>query len=174
MTKRGAREQAIAGRSYGHGAECGDERDRLAMHHARCRICRHPEREEIEREFLDWVSPREIAERWKIASYRAIYRHAQAVGLQEQRRRNRQGALDCIIEHVGEVTVTASAVVAAIRLGAKLEREAESEADGERGGPGFVLSLGGLPRTNAVTGRAPAGEGATQTLKPFGRADNAG
>jgi hypothetical protein len=148
-------------------ARGGDERDRLALHGARCRICKHPEREEIEREFLEWVSPREIAARWKIASYRAIYRHAQAVGLQEQRRRNRQGALDCIIEHVREVQVTANAVLGAIRLGAKLEREENEDASEQRGKPGFVLSLDGLPRTDAVTGRFPQGECDTRTLKAF-------
>lgn len=167
MTKRGARgagNRRPAPRSWGGG---GDERDRLAMHQARCRICQHPEREEIEREFLDWVSPRETAGRWKIASYRAIYRHAHAVGLQEQRRRKRQGALDCIIERVRDVPVTASAVVAAIRLGAKLER------DGEEAGQRIVLSLDGLPRTDAVTGHLGHGEFANRTLKPFGRVDNA-
>ena len=149
MTMWGAKGRANGGGSRGDGGGDGDERDQLALHWARCRICKHPEREEIEREFLEWVSPRETAERWKIASYRAIYRHAHAVGLDEQRRRNRQGALDCIIERVREVPVTAGAVVAAVRLGAQLDQDAEEME------PRIVLGFEGLPRTDAVTGRAP-------------------
>lgn len=174
MTKRGAKKPAITGEAHGHRAGNGNERDRLAMHRARCRICNHPEREEIEREFLHWMSPRETAERWKMASYRAIYRHAHAVGLYERRRRNRQGALDCIIERVREVPVTASAVVAAIRLGAALDREGKDGAEGERGEEGFVLGLNGLPRTDAVTRRLERGGGGRRTLKAAERADGAG
>jgi hypothetical protein len=138
-----------------------DERARLAAHRARCSICRHPERKEIEREFLDWVSPREIAEDWKLPSYRAIYRHAHAVGLFERRRENRLTALDAIIERVQDVPVTASAVVAAIRLSLELEGE-RRETKRQAREPGFLLSLEGLPRTNAVTGVAPDDGGTLQ------------
>jgi hypothetical protein len=138
----------------------------LAAHRARCGICKHPECEEIEREFLDWVSPREIAENWKLASYRAIYRHAHAVGLFERRRKNRLAALEAIIERVREVPVTASAVVAAIRLSMELEGERDEPE------PKFRWSLEGLPRTNAVTGVAPGDEGALQRAPAGG--DGAG
>ncbi len=154
MFNWGGKEKATAGGSNGHGSSVADNQLCLAQHRARCRICKHPEREEIEREFLDWVSLREIAEDWKLPSFRAIYRHAHAVGLFERRRKNRLAALDAIIERVHEVPVTASAVVAAIRL--SLELEGEPTGSGRRSqAPEFLLSLEGLPRTNAVTGVAP-------------------
>ena len=58
----------------------------LARHRAQCRICRHPRREEIEWEFLDWVPGREIAETYKLGSSRAVYRHAHAHDLLRRRR----------------------------------------------------------------------------------------
>ncbi len=152
-------------------ASC-DAQMSLARRLTRSRICRHPEREEIEREFVDWESLREMAKTWGFASYRATYRRAHATGLCEQRRENRRGALDCIIERVRESPVTASAVVAAIRLGERLDRE---EREGRRAGgrqAEFTLSLDGLPRTNAVTGRAPD-EGALEVgLKPAATTDD--
>ncbi len=96
----------------------------LTRHEARCRVCRHPQRQEMEREFLDWISPREIAEEYKV-SKTTIYRHAEATGLLEQRRRNMRLALDHVIERSRDVEVTASAVISAIRLLLEMEaREA--------------------------------------------------
>jgi hypothetical protein len=95
----------------------------LKRHKERCHICRHPQREEIEEDFLDWTSPREIAETYGIASYRAIYRHATAVGLFDRRRANIQRATDRIIERVGDTQVTAGAIIAAIRITINEERK---------------------------------------------------
>ncbi len=157
MFNWGGKEQATAGRSDGHGSSGRDNQLRLAQHRARCSICKHPECEEIEQEFLDWMNPRQIAEEWELPTYRAIYRHAHAVGLFERRRENRLAALDAIIQRVHEVPVTASAVVAAIRLSLELEGEPTGAGRQSRA-PKFLLSLEGLPRTNAVTGVAPRGE----------------
>jgi hypothetical protein len=88
----------------------------LARHRAQCRICRHPRREEIEWEFLDWVPGREIAETYKLASARAVYRHAHALDLLRRRRGYVQRALDSIIERSGEAKITAGSVVSAVRL----------------------------------------------------------
>jgi hypothetical protein len=95
----------------------------LERHKARCRICRHPRREEIEEDFLDWSSPRELAETYQLPDFRAIYRHATAVGLFDRRRRNIQRATDRIIERVADVDVNAWAVVAAIRITLNEERK---------------------------------------------------
>lgn len=92
----------------------------LKRHEAQCGICRHPQRAEIEREFLDWSSPREIGAEYKI-SKTALYRHAEATGLVERRRDNRGIALERMIERAGEAEVTASAVIAAIRMLLRME-----------------------------------------------------
>ena len=97
----------------------------LERHRAQCQICQHPECKQIEREFLDWTSPRELAETYKLGSYRAVYRHAHALDLFDRRRSNVYAALDRIIERAGEVKVTASAVIAAVRLMAKIEAKGD-------------------------------------------------
>lgn len=88
----------------------------LARHRAQCRICRHPQREEIEREFLDWVPAREIAEIYKLADFRTVYRHAHAVDLFLARRGHVERVLDGIIERAGEAKITSGAVISAIKL----------------------------------------------------------
>lgn len=95
----------------------------LERHRAHCTICRHPRREEIEQDFLGWSSPRELAETYRLASYRAIYRHAEAMGLFDRRRKNIQRATDRIIERVGNLEPNALAVIAAIRMTLNEERK---------------------------------------------------
>jgi hypothetical protein len=92
----------------------------LSRHARGCRICAHPNREEIERDFLSWVSPAKIASEYKLLNRATVYRHAHALDLFPKRARNLRGALERIIERVGEVEVSASAVVAAIQAYAKI------------------------------------------------------
>jgi hypothetical protein len=94
----------------------------LAQHRARCRVCRHAQREEIERQFLEWENPREIAAQYKFPSYRSIYRHARAMGLFRKRLGHIELALDRIIERVGGVNITAASVIAAARLRMEIEK----------------------------------------------------
>ena len=91
----------------------------LTRHERDCRVCRHPEREEIEAEFISWVSPVELAAEHKIP-VRAIYRHAHAAALFSRRNRNIRAALGTIIEKVGRVHVNAQAVVSAIAVLSKI------------------------------------------------------
>lgn len=88
----------------------------LARHRAQCHICRHAQRDAIEQEFLDWVPAREIAEEYKLGSYRAVYRHAHALALFRARRGHVERVLDNILERSGEAKITAASVVSAIRL----------------------------------------------------------
>jgi hypothetical protein len=86
----------------------------LGRHATECKICAHEQREEIERDFINWKSPATIAKQYKLANRASIYRHAHALGLFAKRQRNVRAALEKIIERAGEVEVNASAVVAAI------------------------------------------------------------
>jgi hypothetical protein len=92
---------------------------KVKRHEVRCGICHHPQRAELEREFLDWASPREIVAEYKV-SKTALYRHAEATGLIERRRNNRGIALERMIERAGDTKVTAAAVISAIRLLVKM------------------------------------------------------
>ena len=91
-----------------------------AMHASQCSICRHPEWEEIEREFMMWKSAKEIANDFQLPSHTSVYRHAHAAGLFDQRRGKTIFALDRVIEHACDVKPTAAAVVSAIALIVKI------------------------------------------------------
>ena len=89
-------------------------------HAAECRICSHPQREQIERDFVNWRSPALIAKQYGLRNRSSVYRHAHATGLFPKRQRNIRAALEKIIERAGEVEVTAAAVVAAVQAYTKI------------------------------------------------------
>lgn len=78
-----------------------------------CRICLHPQREQIEQDFCAWESAAKIAKQYRIGSRTTIYRHARAFNLFSQRDRKVSMALGRIIERGANCRVTASIVVAA-------------------------------------------------------------
>jgi len=53
----------------------------LGRHAAECKICAHDQREEIERDFINWRSPEAIAKSYKLANRASVYRHAHAYEL---------------------------------------------------------------------------------------------
>jgi hypothetical protein len=84
-------------------------------HERLCTVCSHPEREAIEEAFLHWRSADDLDEEYDLTSPAAIYRHAHATGLFEQRSRNMRYALENIIERSDSVPATADSVIRAIR-----------------------------------------------------------
>ena|SRR5689334_20268615 len=89
-------------------------------HEYNCSVCSHLQREDIERDFVNWVSPATIAKHYKLANRASVYRHAHALNLFPKRQRNVRAALEKIIERAGEVDVTAPAVVAAVQAYSKI------------------------------------------------------
>jgi hypothetical protein len=94
-------------------------------HKRACSVCAHAQRDEIEGAFVSWQSPAEIAKEFGLADRASVYRHAHALGLFEKRQRNIRAALEKLIEHAGEVEVTASAVVAAVGAYARINAAGE-------------------------------------------------
>jgi hypothetical protein len=92
----------------------------LGRHAAECKICAHAQREEIERDFINWRSPEAIAKSYKLANRASVYRHAHAYGLFSKRQRNVRAALEKIIERAGEVEVNAAAIVSAVGAYARI------------------------------------------------------
>ncbi len=88
-------------------------RKNLRRHARKCGVCRHPNRKEIEQDFLCWQSPDAIAKTHGIADHSSIYRHAHAAGLFERRSQTLRIALGPIIEKAMTVRVTADAVIRA-------------------------------------------------------------
>jgi hypothetical protein len=92
----------------------------LGRHRRLCSVCQHAQREDIEAAFIAWRSPVSIAEEYGLADRSSVYRHAQAFGLSDKRKRNVRAALERIIEKAGEVEVTAAAVVSAVQAYSKI------------------------------------------------------
>jgi len=97
----------------------------LGRHGAECKLCAHPKREEIERDFISWRSPASIAKQYGLRNRSTVYRHAHALGLFAKRQRNVRAALESIIERAGEVEVNAATVVSAVTAYARINARGE-------------------------------------------------
>jgi hypothetical protein len=91
-------------------------------HESGCRLCAHPEREQIEAEWCAWANTSKLAKRYGL-SRDSIYRHALAFNLREKRGKNLRAALERIIERANVVTVNAAAVVSAVAAYAKINSQ---------------------------------------------------
>ena len=90
-------------------------RNFLRRHRAKCSVCQHADREEIEEEYLHWRDVYQISQTYEIDDYRSIHRHARAYGLVHSRRENIFSALDNIVEKSEDAKVTGDMVIRAIR-----------------------------------------------------------
>ena len=87
----------------------------IERHEAKCTICNHEDREEIDEDFVHWLNPYRIAARYTLHDRSAVYRHARATGLYELRRTHMQFILEHILEQVEDVDITAHCVIRALR-----------------------------------------------------------
>jgi hypothetical protein len=83
-------------------------------HQRKCAVCRHPDRDEIEEEFINWHDVWHLAKEYNIQDYRSLYRHARVFGLIERRRENRRYMLDRVLESFPS-GANAHSVIQAIR-----------------------------------------------------------
>jgi hypothetical protein len=86
-----------------------------ARHSRKCEVCRHPDRQAIEQEFLRWRHPDNILDDYELNSRSSIYRHAHATGLLAQRRLNLRDSLELVIEQAEQTTPTADSIIRAVR-----------------------------------------------------------
>jgi hypothetical protein len=112
------------GNSRTRKAARANKQSSQARHERDCKICHHPKREEIEREWTRWGDTTTLAAQYRL-SRDSIYRHAHATGLFTKRQRNIRAALEQIIEKVSQVEVTAPAVVSAIHAYAKINAQGQ-------------------------------------------------
>ena len=94
-------------------------------HRRKCAICHHAERASIEQDFIHWEHPSSIADDYGLEDYRVVYRHANATGLFDERRRNLRFALENLLERGYEIELTASAYIRACRAYASLNGAGE-------------------------------------------------
>jgi isopentenyldiphosphate isomerase len=107
-----------------HKIEKRQKRPLGRRHEANCRVCSHPQREEIESEWIEWAQTSKLAQEHGI-SRDSLYRHCHALGLFEKRRRNLRAALERIVERADSVEVSASSVVAAATALAKINNSGQ-------------------------------------------------
>ena len=88
-------------------------------HSRKCQICHHPERDQIEEDFLLWRPLNYIAHEYNIPQM-AVYRHAHALGHFKARRDKMRLGLDRVIERGPQTLVTADQVIRAVRAQACL------------------------------------------------------
>jgi hypothetical protein len=122
----------------------------LNYHQRKCQICKHPQREEIEEDFINWCKADEIVDVYQLEGYRAVYRHAHATGLFERRRLNIRFAAETLVEEVNCVDPCADAVLRAIRTCTRLNDRGEWNEPPSR----VIISSGG--RVDPITGRPVA------------------
>jgi len=103
------------------GGPAGQPQINFARHARLCYICHHPNRDEIEQAFIDWVPNNEIRYEFQLDYSHSIYRHARAAGLFERRRRNVGLALQHMIEKAGNLAVTPESVIHAIHALSRLD-----------------------------------------------------
>jgi hypothetical protein len=140
-------------------------------HKRKCVICNHPERAEIEADFLRWRSPERIAEEYKIANQRSIYRHVHATGIYALRRLKFRCATELIVEKAEGVAPNADAVIRAIRAASMIDsrgqwreprrvviysREPEDNSEGESRSPQPVHKSAATPGSVTVGDAPPA------------------
>ncbi len=91
------------------------DRTDTSRHTRKCRVCKHPQRDAIEQDFLRWRNPHDIVDAYGLPHYSAIYRHARALGLTARRNENFRSILDMLVERAAEAKVTGNTVIRAIR-----------------------------------------------------------
>jgi hypothetical protein len=93
----------------------------LAHHQLKCRVCSHPNRREIEQDFLRWRSPEKIARDYDIADHSNIYRHVHATGLFARRRLSVRAGLERILERSDEAESSDYDVIRAVTAYAHID-----------------------------------------------------
>jgi len=121
-------------------------------HHERhCKICSHPDRADIEADFIEWAQPDAIAREYNIGRA-SIYRHARATGLFVHRNCNLRFALGRVIEWVDSVEPTADSIVRAIHAFARINDQGKWVEPPAH----VIVSSGGVRReAPAPSGRRP-------------------
>lgn len=91
-------------------------------HSRKCRICKHPDREAIESDFLRWRPTAEIAKTYRLPDHSSVCRHARATGLYDQRGQGVCYALDPILEEADRVfmKLTPHSIISACEAYAKI------------------------------------------------------
>jgi hypothetical protein len=133
----------------------------LERHERKCRICKHPDREEIDEDILHWANPRSIAERYNLLKHRYVYRHAHATGLMERRRQFMRDALEHIVEQAEDTVPTADAVIRAVQACGRINAQGQWVDP-----PARVIFSSDVQKHNSASGTASKPAASLPQLTP--------
>jgi hypothetical protein len=101
----------------------GDDDSELATlerHARKCAICNHPDRADLEEDFVSWRNAELIQKDYDLPNFRTIYTHARATGLYERRRQNLRFAAELLIVHSDQAKSGPDTILRAIHTCAYL------------------------------------------------------
>ena len=87
----------------------------LERHSRKCLVCNHPNRADIDEDFLHWRRPERIMRDHDLPDSYCVYRHAHATGLFELRRVHIRFAAEMLVEKAEFIVPTGDVVLRAIR-----------------------------------------------------------
>jgi hypothetical protein len=97
------------------------------VHARKCTICNHPERDEIENDFVYWGHPGTIVKKFGLRHRSTLYRRARALNLYQARAWNLRSALEPIIERARITKVTSDSIVRAVQTYAHIDAKGKWE-----------------------------------------------
>jgi hypothetical protein len=92
----------------------------LERHARKCAICNHPNRADLEQDFVSWRNADLIKKDYDLPNFRTIYTHARATGLYQRRRENLRFAAELLIEHADQAQPGPDTILRAIHTCAHL------------------------------------------------------
>jgi hypothetical protein len=97
----------------------------LQRHTRKCAICNHPDRADLEEDFVSWRNADLIHKDYDLPNFRTIYTHARATGLYQRRRENLRFAAELLIEHADQAKPSPDTILRAIQICARLNAKGD-------------------------------------------------
>jgi hypothetical protein len=97
----------------------------LEHHSRKCAICNHPERADLQEDFVSWRNADLIQKDYDLPNFRRMYTHARATGLYQRHRDNLRFAAELLIEHADQAKPSPDTILRAIQICARLDAKGE-------------------------------------------------
>ncbi len=94
-------------------------------HSRRCKVCKHEQRNEIEKQYIEGDSPYKIVSTFPELDVKGVYRHIKVFDLEKDRDNSTLAIVNHIIDRgdAANITITPGVLMDALKLRAKLKGE---------------------------------------------------
>ncbi len=137
-----------------------------SRHARKCKVCHHANRPDIEREFLRGCSPSALGQVYGLQE-RSIYRHVEALALDQRRNRSQRHGLGRILERSGEIKITDNLLIRVVRAFAHINNDAGRWVEPKK--TRHVISLD--DSAAEVSASQPAAAAASSSSSPSRRSE---